>query len=109
MLVRLDASNTGLPDEAAAFEQAVSMAASVALWFLHQGHEVGLWAGAVVLPARSAPAHGHNILAALALISLHDARTRTPAPLAPALLATVSMALPDPRLTLNAGKRGAAA
>ncbi len=109
VLVRLDASNLELPDEAEAFEKAISTAASVALWFLRQGHEVGLWAGAMVLSPRAAPVHAHNILGALALITLKDARAISPAPPPAALVATVAMSSPSPRVSVETSKRGAAA
>lgn len=108
VIVRLE-TVAGLLDETAAFEQAISTAASVALWFLKQGHEVGLSAGQVYVPPRAAPAQSHAILRALALLELDQARGPAAAPTAAALFATVTMALPKANVSVQAGKRGAAA
>lgn len=108
VMVKLDAA-TGLPDEATAFEQAVSAAASVALWFLKEGHDVGLWAGKVVVPPRASSAQAHALLSALALVSLEEARAVCPAPPPVAVMVTVTMAPGSPRIAVEAGKGGMAA
>jgi len=56
------------PSEAAAFESAVSWAASLALLFLRRGFRVGLEAGGTYIPPDSGSTHGGQILRCLALV-----------------------------------------
>jgi uncharacterized protein (DUF58 family) len=55
-------------ENAAAFEGAVSMAASLAVQLLRRGFHVGLAAGATYLPPGAGPAHAAQILETLALV-----------------------------------------
>ncbi len=70
------------PEGDAAFEDAVSLAASVAVALLRKGLNVGLHAADIGLPPASGGMQATQILRALALVERADAE-RTPAPIPP--------------------------
>jgi uncharacterized protein (DUF58 family) len=109
VVVRLVVGATLRENEELAFEDAVSMTASVALWFLKQGYEVSLLAGQVSLQARSGAQHGQEILSALALLTLDEAKSPGNAVPNKAMIATVAMTQGAPQVSVTRGTRGAAA
>lgn len=68
------------PDCAGAFERAVALAASLAVFFHGQGYAVGLVLGEAVLPRATGPAHLGRILQALALCEAHAPSPGAPLP-----------------------------
>jgi len=63
------------PPDAAAFESAVSFAASLALLLLRRGFRVGLSAGDSFLPPAASASHGGQILRCLALVEAATSTT----------------------------------
>jgi len=109
VVVRLLVGASSKENEEPAFEEAVSMAASVALWFLKQGYEVGLQAGQVSLQSRAGTQHGQAILSALALLSINEAKAPGNAVPNKAMVATVAMTEGTPKVSVTRGTKGAAA
>jgi uncharacterized protein (DUF58 family) len=70
-----DAPTSATPaDTAAAFEAAVSLAASLAVQLLRRGYHVGLSAGGVHLPPAGGPGAAGHMLETLALVQPGTAR-----------------------------------
>jgi uncharacterized protein (DUF58 family) len=67
-------ANATPPDAAAAFEAAVSLAASLAVQLLRRGYHVGLSAGGVHLPPAGGPGAAGHMLETLALVQPGTAR-----------------------------------
>ena len=109
VVVRLQVAAVTAHSEAEGFEKAVSMTASVALWFCKQGYQVGLLAGQVSLPIRSGPAHSQAILSALALLSFDEAKAPGKAMVPASMVATVLMTDATAKVSVARGSRGAAA
>lgn len=109
VVVKLQWAEVLADNETQAFEQAVSMAASVALWFLKRGYEVGLAAGQVSVGSRAGNQQSHALLAALALVTMEDVKAPSGALGTAAVVARVTMADSAPRVTLTSGARGQAA
>lgn len=109
VVVKLQWAEVRQENEHQAFEQAVSMAASVGLWFLKRGYEVGLSAGQVSVGSRAGNQQSHALLAALALVTMDDVKAPSGALGTAVVVARVTMADSAPRVTLASGARGQAA
>lgn len=109
VVVRLQVAAVAAHVEDEGFEKAVSMTASVALWFCKQGYQVGLLAGQISLPIRSGPEHSQAILSALALLSFDEASAPGNAMVPASMVATVLMTDATAKVSVARGSRGAAA
>ena len=109
VVVKLQWTAVTVGNENQALEQAVSMAASVALYFLKRGYEVALAAGQVSVAARAGNQQSHTLLAALAVVTMADIKAPG-GPLGSAsVVARVVMSDNAPRVLVASGARGQAA
>lgn len=109
VVVKLQWAAVTAGNESQAFEQAVSMAASVALWFLKRGYEVALAAGQVSVGARAGNQQNHALLAALAMVTVEDVKAPGAALGSTSVVARVVMSDNAPRVSMASGARGRAA
>jgi uncharacterized protein (DUF58 family) len=105
-----DTTDGDAPDAAAAFEAAVSLAASLTLQLLRRGYHVGLAAGGVHLPPAGGPGAAGHMLETLALVQPGSARALPAATLRGLTRMHVRPGTSGPQVdTINPGAGGSGA